>query len=54
MKLKFYKKKDKKMGHMNMAGKADLKSQDYLCREELEALQLKRLKNIVAHAFNNV
>lgn len=42
------------MGHMNMAGKADLKSQDYLCREELEALQLKRLKNIVAHAFNNV
>ena len=42
------------MGHMNMADKADLKSLDYICREELEALQLKRLKEIAAHAFNNV
>ena len=42
------------MGHMNIADKADLKSLDYICREELEALQLKRLKEIAAHAFNNV
>ena len=42
------------MGHMNIADKADLKSLDYICREELEALQLKRLKEIALHAFNNV
>ena len=42
------------MGHMNMAVKSDLTSKDYLCREDLEKLQLERLKEITAHAFNNV
>lgn len=42
------------MGHMNMAKNADLKSQDYLSKEELQALQLQRLQHIVAHAYSNV